>query len=201
MSDQDQRTVSEHLRGIAEDLRHRGQTMVARDAACRIEVIAAQLAALQGTPPTGEAPVCHSCLKGWRGAEMCQDCNGTGVQGTPQQEQPLPKAAAEVLYSNLDRLYEGQGTPPASPEQEKEQDTQMDTKAESAPTPNDWLPSEALYAFMGWLTCRNERTVCSGSDDAAPAANRIAEFCKRHGLTEPREGWEKLIVSPESSNG
>lgn len=57
--------------------------------------------------------------------------------------------------------------------------------------PADWLPSEVLYAFAGWLTSRDEVTVMSARHNAAPAADAVVEFCRRHGLKEPREGWHK----------
>jgi hypothetical protein len=63
---------------------------------------------------------------------------------------------------------------------------------------SEWNASEALYAFMGWLTSRYERTVLSATDDAAPAADLIGAFCKRHDLPKPREGWHRVIV-PEPS--
>ncbi len=49
--------------------------------------------------------------------------------------------------------------------------------------------SEAVYGFAGWLTTRAEKTVMSASDDAAPIAELVDEFCKKHSLTDPREGW------------
>jgi hypothetical protein len=64
----------------------------------------------------------------------------------------------------------------------------------AAPTSSDeWRPSEALFAFGGWLTSRRERLVCSATDDAAPMADAIAEFCKRQNLSQPREGWHTVI--------
>ena len=57
-------------------------------------------------------------------------------------------------------------------------------------------PSEAVYAFAGWLTCRRERTVMSSTDDAAPIAELVDQFCKRHRFADPREGWNKNIVPP-----
>mgnify|MGYP001583706507 CR=1 FL=1 len=61
-------------------------------------------------------------------------------------------------------------------------------------TAADWLPSEVLFAFAGWLTSRRERVTFSASDDAAVAADLVAQFMKRHALVDPREGWERQIV-------
>jgi len=62
----------------------------------------------------------------------------------------------------------------------------------SAPRhPNDWLPSEALYAFAGMLTSRRAPITMSATHNAAPAADAVAEFCKANALAEPREGWHR----------
>jgi len=39
---------------------------------------------------------------------------------------------------------------------------------------------DALYGFCGWLTSRKEQTVMSASDDCAPVADRLKEFCDRN---------------------
>lgn len=56
--------------------------------------------------------------------------------------------------------------------------------------------SEALYAFCAWLTCREERTVLSATDDAGTAAELIKEFSDLNDLDEPRPGWDKRFVMP-----
>ncbi len=61
--------------------------------------------------------------------------------------------------------------------------------------PNDWLPSEAIFAFVGWLTCREERTVMSATSNCTPAVDAVTAFIKRHGLKEPREGFHEAIIS------
>jgi hypothetical protein len=58
----------------------------------------------------------------------------------------------------------------------------------------DWSPSEAVLAFASWLTCRDEPTVMGATENASPAVERLKEFCQRHGLEEPRPGWEKHVV-------
>lgn len=57
-------------------------------------------------------------------------------------------------------------------------------------------PSEALLGFIGWLTAREEKTIMSSTDDAAPVIERINEFCKEHSLEEPREGWAEMLHNP-----
>lgn len=54
--------------------------------------------------------------------------------------------------------------------------------------------SETLYIFCGWLTTRKEKTIMSSSDNAAPIAELIKEFCDHYRLPEPRKGWEQKIV-------
>jgi len=56
--------------------------------------------------------------------------------------------------------------------------------------------SEAVYGFAGWLTTRAEKTVMSATDDAAPIADLVAEFCKTNDLEEPTENWPKNLIHP-----
>jgi hypothetical protein len=56
-------------------------------------------------------------------------------------------------------------------------------------------PSEALYAFMGWLTTRNNPVTFSGSHDAGEAVNLIKQFTDSQGWGEPRDHWDKNIKS------
>jgi len=43
--------------------------------------------------------------------------------------------------------------------------------------PDTLNPTEAVYGFAAWLTCRNEKTVISASDDAAPICELVKQFC------------------------
>ncbi|MCP4401994.1 MAG: hypothetical protein GY801_32430 [bacterium] len=56
--------------------------------------------------------------------------------------------------------------------------------------------SEAIFGFAAWLTCREEKTVFSSSDDAGIIAEKVAEFCKVNSLQDPKEGWEKNLIHP-----
>lgn len=57
---------------------------------------------------------------------------------------------------------------------------------------SDWLPSEALYAFAGWLASRPKRITLSDKDSSAPIGDLVAEFCKQYGLREPRNiAWNR----------
>lgn len=62
--------------------------------------------------------------------------------------------------------------------------------------PSGWNPTEALYAFCGWLKSRQSPTVISSTDDAGVVYDRIAEFQKRHGLPECRDGMVEPRVDP-----
>lgn len=62
---------------------------------------------------------------------------------------------------------------------------------------NDNLTAaEAVYGFAAWLTCRDEPTVMSSTDDAAPIADLVAQFCKENNLADPRDGWENNLIHP-----
>ena len=56
--------------------------------------------------------------------------------------------------------------------------------------------SEALFGFCAWLTTREDKTIMSAADDAAPIPPLIDEFCKVNGLEEPKNGWEKNLIHP-----
>ena len=47
--------------------------------------------------------------------------------------------------------------------------------------------AEAVYGFVGWLTSREERTVMSAKDDAAPAAEAVKEFLTMRGVAQDCE--------------
>ncbi len=57
-------------------------------------------------------------------------------------------------------------------------------------------PSEAVYGFAAWLTTREEKTIMSSSDDAAPIANLVEEFCRANNLPEPSEHWPRNLIHP-----
>lgn len=61
-------------------------------------------------------------------------------------------------------------------------------------TAREWRPSEAVYAFAGWLTSRREPVTMSATHDAAEPARLVASFIDRHSLSDLRDGWEKQIV-------
>ena len=56
--------------------------------------------------------------------------------------------------------------------------------------------SEALYGFMGWLTCRKNAVTFSHVHNAGTAVDLIAEFCRTNSLQEPREDWTKNLTQP-----
>lgn len=55
--------------------------------------------------------------------------------------------------------------------------------------------SEAIYAFVGWITTREERVCASSKDDCAVWAELIKEFTERNELSAPREKWTDNLVS------
>ena len=57
------------------------------------------------------------------------------------------------------------------------------------------LPSEVLFGFVGWLTTREERVVFSAYDDASPAAELVAAYCKAQGLEEPRHNFTDYLAA------
>ena len=56
--------------------------------------------------------------------------------------------------------------------------------------------AEAVYGFVGWLTCREERTVMSAKDDCAPIAELIKRFCTENNLPEVSDQWPLNLIHP-----
>lgn len=56
--------------------------------------------------------------------------------------------------------------------------------------------AEAVYGFAAWLTCREERTVLSSTDNAAPVCCLVEQFCAENKLAAPRDGWENNLIHP-----
>ena len=62
---------------------------------------------------------------------------------------------------------------------------------------SDYLnPSEAVYGFAAWLTTREEQTVMSASDDSAPIAELVKQFCEINNLPDVSEHWPNHLVHP-----
>lgn len=54
-------------------------------------------------------------------------------------------------------------------------------------------PSEAVYAFAGWLTSRDEPITFSSRHDAGEPARLVEAFCKSQGFADPRHEYTKLL--------
>jgi len=61
---------------------------------------------------------------------------------------------------------------------------------------NTLNPSEAVYGFAAWLTCRDEKTVMSASDDAAPIADLVQQFCEKNNLPDVSKDWPGNLTFP-----
>jgi hypothetical protein len=72
----------------------------------------------------------------------------------------------------------------------------------SGPSGVDGLtPSEALYAFAAWLTCRDKSITFGAAHDAAPAAEVVATFCEEQGFVPPRDDYHTRIkVAPAAQD-
>ena len=63
-------------------------------------------------------------------------------------------------------------------------------------TPNTLNPSEAVYGFAAWLTCRDEKTVMSATNDAAVITDLVAQFCEVNNLPDISEHWPNNLIHP-----
>ena len=58
--------------------------------------------------------------------------------------------------------------------------------------------SEAIFGFAAWLTTRQEKTIMSSKDDAAPIVELINTFCKINKLSPPCDGYEENLTHPKN---
>lgn len=76
------------------------------------------------------------------------------------------------------------------------------TACMAAPEVMQLSGSEAVFGFAAWLTTADRfeqprRNPDYGpTQDAAPWAYMVGEFCKTNGLAEPREKWDELLTHP-----
>jgi len=54
-------------------------------------------------------------------------------------------------------------------------------------------PSEALFAFAGWLSTRSTPVTLGATHEASIAADIVEEFRLSQGWEAPRDGWENLL--------
>jgi hypothetical protein len=54
-------------------------------------------------------------------------------------------------------------------------------------------PAEAVYAFVGWLTARTTPTIMSAKHNAAPVADRVAEFLNAYEIEQPTADFQKKV--------
>lgn len=54
-------------------------------------------------------------------------------------------------------------------------------------------PSEAIFAFAAWLTCRDEELTLSGHHDAAPIVRLVAAFNESQGFAPPRDDYHTRL--------
>lgn len=96
---------------------------------------------------------------------------------------PVYLADARALQATYPVLHDAEtfGVEPA-----------VSADADTAPL-GEMSASEALFAFMGWLTSRPQRQTFSAVDDASPAVELIGMFIEHHRLTAPREDWTSRV--------
>ena len=57
-------------------------------------------------------------------------------------------------------------------------------------------PSEAIFGFAAWLTCREEVITVGATETAGKIAELAGEFTRTNNLEPPRDGWEKDLIHP-----
>ena len=59
---------------------------------------------------------------------------------------------------------------------------------------NKLSASEALFCFVGGLTCREEPITLGSNNDCSEIARLIQEFIDKQHLDEPEENWADKII-------
>jgi hypothetical protein len=62
---------------------------------------------------------------------------------------------------------------------------------------HDILPSEYLYAFVAWLTTRDEVLEIGASKDCGVWARAVDTFCQANRLKNPKDHYADHIVYPK----
>ncbi|MCY1186638.1 hypothetical protein D9M73_275300 [compost metagenome] len=61
------------------------------------------------------------------------------------------------------------------------------------------LIAAALFDFGGWLTTRDKQLVVSATDNAAPMADALADFCVMRGIDHKSElpilSWQEWLAA------
>lgn len=62
------------------------------------------------------------------------------------------------------------------------------------------LPSEALYGFAAWLTCRDEEVCIGASNECGIVAELVQRYCESQGFAPPRSEIypDNLKTAPSS---
>lgn len=56
--------------------------------------------------------------------------------------------------------------------------------------------SEAVYGFAAWLTTRKEEIRFGASNDCAPIAALVKEFCEVNGFPVVTRNWPEGLIHP-----
>jgi len=83
-------------------------------------------------------------------------------------------------------------------EEQKRKEELDELKNEIAKLKAAVSPSEAIFAFAGWLTSRPVVLPVGSTADAALMADLVKQFVDANGWAEPREGWTGNISIPQN---
>jgi len=61
-------------------------------------------------------------------------------------------------------------------------------------------PSEALYGFCAWLSCREEITEFGSKKDCGIIPDLIELFVNENNLASPRECYHEILIHPKENN-
>jgi len=61
-------------------------------------------------------------------------------------------------------------------------------------------PSEAVYGFAAWLTCRKDTLKIGSSHDASQIAELCKLFCEENYLSDPGDNWTDILIHPKDNS-
>lgn len=75
---------------------------------------------------------------------------------------------------------------------------EVDSKSVVDTSYDSLIASEALFGFIGWMTTREEELTIGARHDAAEWAMLVDDYVTSNNLTNPRDGWENNLRTPNN---
>lgn len=97
---------------------------------------------------------------------------------------------SDLLYEALNKRFK------SDEERDDELFNEVMSEPENKEQENKLTPSESIYGFAAWLTCRKKKITLSSSNDASEIATLVELFCKENELGIPRDNYAEILKHP-----